>query len=52
MTNIYLQGIVAALVQLFFAWRVRILTHSWPLAVVVLLGSLSGLGTLVFFNGR
>ncbi|KAF8177996.1 hypothetical protein BJ912DRAFT_1130885 [Pholiota molesta] len=43
-------GIIAALVQLFFAWRVRILTHSWPLAGVVLLGSLSGLGMLVLLN--
>ncbi|KAF8170073.1 hypothetical protein BJ912DRAFT_1085361 [Pholiota molesta] len=40
-------GIIAALVQLFFAWRVRILTHSWPLAGVVLLGSLSGLAGAV-----
>ncbi|KAF9561791.1 hypothetical protein CPC08DRAFT_761871 [Agrocybe pediades] len=35
-------GIIASLVQAFFAWRVFILTRSWPLAAAIFVGSLSG----------
>ncbi|KAF8968898.1 hypothetical protein BDZ97DRAFT_1654336 [Flammula alnicola] len=35
-------GIIASLVQFFFAWRVKVLTRNWPLAAIVFLGSLSG----------
>ena len=39
-----MQGIITVLVQLFFAWRLGALTKSWPLVVVVCLGSISGGG--------
>ena len=39
-----MQGIIAVLVQIFFAWRLGALTKSWTLVVVVCLGSISGGG--------
>ncbi|KJA16959.1 hypothetical protein HYPSUDRAFT_147030, partial [Hypholoma sublateritium FD-334 SS-4] len=42
-----LTGIIAGAVQLFFAWRLRVLTHSWALASIVVLGALSGLAGAV-----
>ncbi|KAK7029630.1 hypothetical protein VNI00_014328 [Paramarasmius palmivorus] len=43
-TDPVLTGIVATLVQLFFAWRVKVLTSSWWLMLVVIVCSLAGLG--------
>lgn len=35
-------GVIAALVQLFFAWRVASLTKNWILSSVVFLGAITG----------
>ncbi|KAJ3574716.1 hypothetical protein NP233_g1572 [Leucocoprinus birnbaumii] len=35
-------GVIAALVQLFFAWRVVALTKNWILSSVVILGAITG----------
>ncbi|KAJ3516174.1 hypothetical protein NLJ89_g1288 [Agrocybe chaxingu] len=40
--NASYQGLIASLVQFFFAWRVLVLTRSAPLAAAVVLGSLAG----------
>lgn len=42
----YLQGIIASLIQLFFAWRVHVLTRSWWLVSLVLAAAISGGGTI------
>lgn len=39
-----IQGIIASLIQLFFAWRVHVLTRSWWLVSLVLATALSGGG--------
>ncbi|KAK7049318.1 hypothetical protein VNI00_005919 [Paramarasmius palmivorus] len=44
-TDPALTGIIATLVQLFFAWRVKVLTSSWWLALLVIMCTLAGLGT-------
>ncbi|CAA7263412.1 unnamed protein product [Cyclocybe aegerita] len=41
-TDPAITGLIASLVQFFFAWRVLILTRSTPLATAVILGSLAG----------
>ncbi|KAI0796329.1 hypothetical protein BC629DRAFT_287478 [Irpex lacteus] len=42
-------GIIACFVQLFFAWRIKVLTGSWPLVLVITAFSITqmfgGLGT-------
>ncbi len=38
------QGIIAAAVQLFFAWRVRVLTSNWLATIFVALLALAGAG--------
>ncbi|KAG1750287.1 hypothetical protein EDB19DRAFT_1871779 [Suillus lakei] len=47
-------GVVSSLVQLFFAWRIRILTSSfWLVGIIVLLASaafLCGIGTTIAIN--
>ncbi|PPQ73239.1 hypothetical protein CVT24_009950 [Panaeolus cyanescens] len=35
-------GIIASLVQGFFAWRIHVLTQSWALVLLVAMGSVSG----------
>ncbi|EPQ53462.1 hypothetical protein GLOTRDRAFT_139698 [Gloeophyllum trabeum ATCC 11539] len=44
-------GIIACLVQFFFAWRIKILTGSWLLVVAVVVaalgGGLGGVGTAI-----
>ncbi|KAF8158463.1 hypothetical protein B0H34DRAFT_859227 [Crassisporium funariophilum] len=35
-------GIIASLVQCFFAWRICILTNSWPLSGIVVAGAMIG----------
>lgn len=50
-TDPALTGLIAAAVQLFFAWRIKILTKSWILCglvgVVALLGGVSGIWTAI-----
>ncbi|KIM43041.1 hypothetical protein M413DRAFT_26246 [Hebeloma cylindrosporum] len=41
-TDPAITGIIASLVQFFFAWRVGVLTRSWPLAGAIVIGSLAG----------
>jgi len=41
-TDPAITGITASLVQFFFAWRVMVLTHSWTLTGLVIVGSLAG----------
>ncbi|KAI0089318.1 hypothetical protein BDY19DRAFT_137487 [Irpex rosettiformis] len=44
-------GIIACFVQLFFAWRIKVLTGSWPLVLVIASFSITqmfgGLGTAI-----
>lgn len=35
---------IAALVQLFFSWRVAVLTKNWILCAIVVMGALTGGG--------
>lgn len=48
------KGVVSTLVQLFFAWRIRILTSSfWLVGIIVFLASaafLCGIGTTIAIN--
>ncbi|KAF9033288.1 hypothetical protein BDZ89DRAFT_1063024 [Hymenopellis radicata] len=41
-TDPALTGIIAAAVQLFFAWRVKVLTSNWSLTTIVCLLALTG----------
>ena len=45
----HVQGIMAVLVQFFFAWRLGILTKSWSLVAVICFGSISGGSESTFF---
>ena len=40
---------MSVLVQVFFAWRLGVLTKSWSLVVVICLGSILGGGESTFF---
>ncbi|TFK48692.1 hypothetical protein OE88DRAFT_489007 [Heliocybe sulcata] len=50
-TDPAMTGIIAALVQFFFAWRIKVLTQSWWLVILVMIaasgGLLGGLGTAI-----
>lgn len=47
------QGIVATLVQMFFAWRIRILTRNWFFVAPIAITSLAGLcTTFLSVSGR
>ncbi|KZT23453.1 hypothetical protein NEOLEDRAFT_1180103 [Neolentinus lepideus HHB14362 ss-1] len=50
-TDPAMTGIISTMVQLFFAWRVRVLTARLPLALVIafmsIVAGLSGLGTSI-----
>ncbi|EPQ54595.1 hypothetical protein GLOTRDRAFT_129946 [Gloeophyllum trabeum ATCC 11539] len=50
-TDPAMTGIISTMVQLFFAWRVRVLTGRLPLALVIaflsIVSGLSGLGTSI-----
>lgn len=47
----YIQGIIATMVQLFFAWRLHVLTKKWWIvSPVVLSSSVSGrMYAIIFF---
>lgn len=38
------KGITASIVQIFFAWRIRILTNNWCYVVLVIAAAVSGGG--------
>jgi hypothetical protein len=39
-----LQGLIACAVQLFFAWRIKILTKSWVFCAIIAVMALAGCG--------